>query len=105
MRIEVDPSVPRAVGLGASAALAVAIIRALDEHCRLGLSDERINALAYECEKVTHGTPSGVDNTVATYGRFILYRRAPPRKPSARSGELGARARTPTSASSGPSTS
>jgi hydroxymethylglutaryl-CoA reductase len=76
MRIEVDPSVPRAMGLGASAALAVAITRALDEHCRLGLSDERINALAYECEKVSHGTPSGVDNTIATYGRFILYRRA-----------------------------
>jgi hydroxymethylglutaryl-CoA reductase len=76
MRIEVFPNVPRAMGLGASAAMAVAIVRALDEHFRLGLSDERVNALAYECEKVAHGTPSGIDNTVATYGRFILYRRA-----------------------------
>lgn len=75
MRIEIFPSVPRAMGLGSSAAVAVAIIRALDLHYRLGLSDEEVNALAFECEKVAHGTPSGIDNTLATYGRFLLYKK------------------------------
>lgn len=74
MRIEVFPNVPRAMGLGGSAALAVAVLRALDEHFRLGLSDERINEMAFECEKVAHGTPSGLDNTLATYGQFMLFR-------------------------------
>jgi hydroxymethylglutaryl-CoA reductase len=75
MRIEVFPNVPRAMGLGGSAAMSVAIIRALDQHFGLGLSDEKVSALAYECEKVAHGTPSGIDNTVATYGKFLVYRR------------------------------
>ncbi|WP_376689857.1 hydroxymethylglutaryl-CoA reductase, degradative [Wenzhouxiangella sp. EGI_FJ10409] len=74
MRIEVFPNVPRAMGLGGSAALAVAVIRAMDAHFLLGLSDERINELAFECEKVAHGTPSGIDNTLATWGEFMLFR-------------------------------
>jgi hydroxymethylglutaryl-CoA reductase len=75
MQIEVFPHVPRAMGLGGSAALAVAIIRALDRHFRLGLDAAAINALAFECERAAHGTPSGVDNTVATYGETVIYRR------------------------------
>ncbi len=78
LRIEAYPSVPRAMGLGGSAALAVAVIRALDSHCRLGLDDVAICALAYACEEIAHGTPSGIDNTVATYGRPLLYRRGDP---------------------------
>jgi hydroxymethylglutaryl-CoA reductase len=76
MRIEVFPNVPRAMGLGGSAAMAVAVIRALDQHYQLGLSDEEINALAFRCEEVAHGSASGIDNTVATYGKPLLYKRA-----------------------------
>ncbi|MDB5987338.1 MAG: hydroxymethylglutaryl-CoA reductase, degradative, partial [Nevskia sp.] len=75
MRIEVFPNVPRGMGLGGSSAIAVAIVRALDQHFKLALSDAEVNALAFECEKVAHGTPSGIDNTVATYGQFLLYKR------------------------------
>ncbi|HET6631383.1 MAG TPA: hydroxymethylglutaryl-CoA reductase, degradative [Rhodanobacteraceae bacterium] len=78
LRIQVYPNVPRAMGLGGSAALAVAVIRALDRHCKLSLSDDDICQLAYECEIVAHGTPSGIDNTVATYGKPLLYRRGDP---------------------------
>ncbi len=78
MRIEVYSEIPRAMGLGGSAAVAVAIIRALDVHFGLGLSDEDVNALAFEAEKVAHGTPSGIDNTMATYGRPLLYRKGSP---------------------------
>jgi len=78
VRIEVFPSVPRAMGLGGSAAMAVAVIRALDRHFKLDLSDAQVNALAYRCEEVAHGAPSGVDNTVATYGKLVLYKRAVP---------------------------
>lgn len=74
MRIEIFPNVPRAMGLGGSAAMAVAVIRALNVHFDLGLDDERVNELAFECEKVAHGTPSGLDNTLATYGQLTLYR-------------------------------
>jgi len=78
MRITVFANVPRAMGLGGSAAIAVSIIRAIDQHFGLGLSDEEVNTLAFECEKVAHGTPSGIDNTMATYGELLLYRKGEP---------------------------
>jgi hydroxymethylglutaryl-CoA reductase len=80
MNIEVYPNVPRAMGLGGSSAIAVSIIRALDAHFKLGLTDAGVNALAYQCEVYAHGTPSGIDNTMATYGRFLLFKRGEPPK-------------------------
>jgi hydroxymethylglutaryl-CoA reductase len=76
MKIEVFSELPRAMGLGGSAAAAVAIIRAMDRHFDLGLSDEEVNKLAYQAEKIAHGTPSGIDNTVATFGQPLIYRKA-----------------------------
>lgn len=78
MRIEVFPEVPRSQGLGGSAAMAVAIVRALDKHFRLGLSDAEVNKLAFESEKVAHGSPSGLDNTLACYGKALVFRAAEP---------------------------
>jgi hydroxymethylglutaryl-CoA reductase len=78
MRIEVFSEIPRAMGLGGSAAVAVAIIRALAAHFDLDLTDEQVNRLAFRAEQVAHGTPSGIDNTVATYGHPILYRAGSP---------------------------
>jgi hydroxymethylglutaryl-CoA reductase len=75
MTIEVFPHVPRAMGLGGSSALAVAIIRALNRTYQLALPDLEINALAFECEQAAHGQASGVDNTVATYGTPLFYQR------------------------------
>ena len=73
--ITVQTRLPRAMGLGSSAALAVAVGRALAVAARISVDDERINQLAFECEKLAHGTPSGIDNTVACYGEPLLYRR------------------------------
>jgi hydroxymethylglutaryl-CoA reductase len=78
MRIEVFPEVPRSMGLGGSAAMAVAIVRALDKHFKLGLTDEEVNRLAFESEKVAHGNPSGLDNTLACYAKPLVYRAGEP---------------------------
>ncbi len=78
MRIEVFPDVPRGMGLGGSAAMAVAIVRALDAHFRLGLADEQVNRFAFESEKRAHGNPSGIDNTVACYGKPLIFRTGTP---------------------------
>ncbi len=78
MKIEIIPNIPRAMGLGGSAALAVAIIRALSEYYKLHLSDEEINQLAYQSETIAHGTASGIDNTLATYGKFLLFKKGSP---------------------------
>ncbi|MFQ5609188.1 MAG: hydroxymethylglutaryl-CoA reductase, degradative, partial [Woeseiaceae bacterium] len=73
--IHVRSRLPRAMGLGSSAAIAVAIVRALAGAFRIDLDNDRVNAIAFECEKLAHGTPSGVDNALATYGEPMLFRR------------------------------
>lgn len=75
MRVEVFPELPRASGLGASAALAVAVIRAVAHRFRIPVTEDAVCELAFECEQMVHGTPSGIDNTVATFGNTILFRR------------------------------
>ena len=75
MTIEVFPNVPKAMGLGGSSALAVAIIKALNKTYELALKDAEINTLAYKCEQTAHGQASGVDNTVATYGVPLFYQK------------------------------
>ncbi len=62
-----------ASGIGASAASCAAIARAIDDEYDMGYSVEDINHVAYEGERGYHGTPSGVDNTVATYGGLVWF--------------------------------
>ncbi len=78
LAIHMQAGVPRAMGLGGSAALAVAVIRALANHFKLDLTDDAVNRLAYKAEQNAHGKASGIDNSVATYGRPILFRRGNP---------------------------
>ena len=73
--IRVRSALPRAMGLGSSAAFAVAIVRAFDRLLGLSLDDKRVNEIAFDCEKLAHGNPSGVDNTLATFARPMLFRK------------------------------
>lgn len=73
LEMEVESMLPVAQGLGASAALAASMARALSALRGLSLSDDEINQLTFECEKLAHGEPSGVDNAIAVYGRPLLF--------------------------------
>ncbi|MCX6801064.1 MAG: mevalonate kinase [Candidatus Diapherotrites archaeon] len=64
-----------ASGVGASAACAAAIARAINEEYKLGWNDEQINKAAFEGETAGSGTPSGIDNTAAVYGGFLLFKK------------------------------
>lgn len=75
MTIRITSTIPIAAGLGSGAAVSVAIIRALSEFLGQPLPDDRVSALAYEVEKLHHGTPSGIDNTVITYAMPVHFRR------------------------------
>ena len=68
-------NLPGFSGLGASAASSVAIARALAEEYEKKFSDERINEIAYEAEKAYAGTPSGIDNTAATFGGLLWFKK------------------------------
>jgi len=62
-------------GIGASAAQVVALARAIGLALPRELSEDDINAAGYEGEKGYHGTPSGIDNTAATFGGVLRFQR------------------------------
>lgn len=70
-----DFSIPTGAGLGSSAALAVALSRAVGLALGTPFSPAQIDAAAFAAEQVFHGHPSGLDHTVAQHGGFGLFRR------------------------------
>lgn len=74
-RLETGSTVPSGCGLGSSAAFAVAMLRALLDHEGRSEPTQRISTMAWEIEKIAHGTPSGVDNTVVAHERAIAFRK------------------------------
>jgi len=76
LHIVLEGDLPAFSGIGASAANSVAIARAIADEYGLKLSDEEINRIAYKAEKAFAGTPSGIDNTAATYGGLIWFKRS-----------------------------
>jgi mevalonate kinase len=78
INISIDSTIPVAAGLGSGAAVSIAIIRALSGHLDQPLADDEVNQLSYEVEKLHHGTPSGIDNTVITYARPVYFIKGKP---------------------------
>lgn len=77
-QLTIQSTIPVAGGMGSGAAVSVAVIRAVSAFFGHPLPDEQVNALAYEVEKLHHGTPSGIDNTVITYARPVYFVRGQP---------------------------
>jgi mevalonate kinase len=78
VRISIDSEVPIGVGLGSSAALTVAIMRAVYRFFRAsdGADTTLIWRGAHELERRFHGTPSGIDTGLATFGGVQAFRRS-----------------------------
>ncbi len=77
-KLKITSSIPLAAGLGSGAAVSVAIARAVSAFFGQPLGDEQVNAIAYEIEKIHHGTPSGIDNTVITYAQPVYFIKGQP---------------------------
>jgi mevalonate kinase len=71
--IWIDSDIPIASGLGSGAAVSTAVVRALSLHFRRTLSTDQVSALVFEAEKLYHGTPSGIDNSVIALERPIRF--------------------------------
>ena len=79
LRIGLGGDLPAMSGIGATGASSVAIVRALSEEFGLGLTDDEVNAGAYQAEIAYHGpTTSGIDNMISTYGGIICLTRGEP---------------------------
>jgi mevalonate kinase len=76
--LRITSTIPISAGMGSGAAVSVALIRALSSFLGHPLSNVLVSELAFEVEKLHHGTPSGIDNTVITYAMPVYYVRGQP---------------------------
>jgi mevalonate kinase len=81
---------PVGAGLGSSASYNVCLTAGLLRFFRMGdpnsyasetsYSEEHlqtINKYAFQAERIMHGTPSGIDNTVSTFGKTVTLKKLP----------------------------
>jgi mevalonate kinase len=77
-RILITSTIPQASGLGSSAAISTALIRALAAFLGRRMTDDELSQAAFEVEKIHHGTPSGIDNSVVVYQQPVYYQKGLP---------------------------
>jgi mevalonate kinase len=76
--LSIKSTIPIASGLGSGTAVSTALARALASFLGQPLETAQVSALVYEVEKIHHGTPSGVDNTVVAYQQPVYFARHQP---------------------------
>ncbi len=75
LTITVRSMAPIGMGLGSSAATAVATVSATSAVLGKKFSKQEIFQAAYSLERIVHGHPSGVDQATVTFGGLIKFRR------------------------------
>lgn len=80
LQIRIRSELPAGAGLGSSAALSVAVLRAIAVAAGRSLTREEEFALGRRLEAIFHGHPSGIDPTAAALGHgvFRFVRGEPP---------------------------
>jgi len=73
LNIEINSTVPVGAGLGSSAAVVAAVTYAVGSLLNVKMSKEDIFRITLEAERIVHGTPSGVDPAIATFGGAMLF--------------------------------
>jgi len=64
--------------MGSGAAVSVALFHSLAAFFEMPLSELEISELTFEVEKIHHGTPSGIDNTVIAFGMPVYFVKGQP---------------------------
>ncbi len=73
--VEINSDVPVGAGLGSSSSLSVALTKSIAETFKKNISLSEVNEIAYELEKIIHGTPSGGDNSASCYGGLLWFKK------------------------------
>lgn len=73
MHLTIKSGIPAERGMGSSAAVATALVRALFDYFDEELSDEVLHRFVSISEKIAHGNPSGLDAKVVSSNKAIYF--------------------------------
>jgi len=76
--VRAEVGLPAGAGLGCSAAIGVAIVRALDARFGVTRTDDYVATQSLHWERVFHGNPSGVDSAMAAGRGVAVFERGKP---------------------------
>lgn len=81
IHVEIESTIPAERGMGSSAAVAVAVARALFAYYDKTLTDEELWDIVQSSEKIAHGNPSGVDAATTSGKQPVFFVRNQPIEP------------------------
>jgi mevalonate kinase len=73
VEIRMQSRLPLGAGVGSSAAFSVALAKAIASARGERLLQSTVRRIAHEIEHIFHGSPSGIDDMVATFGGVVLF--------------------------------
>lgn len=73
LHIKIDSDIPAERGMGSSAAVATALVRALFNYFDEKLTDELLHRFVSISEKIAHGNPSGLDAKVVSSNEAVYF--------------------------------
>jgi len=75
VNVRINSDIAVSAGLGSSAAVVTATILAVSNLLGIKLPRDQIFHMAYESERIVHGTPSGIDPAISTYGGTLQFQK------------------------------
>ena len=78
IHIQIDSTIPAERGMGSSAAVAVAVARALFAFYQKELRDQELWDIVQSSEKIAHGNPSGVDAATTSGKQPVFFIKGQP---------------------------
>jgi mevalonate kinase len=75
--VTVNSELPPGAGLGSSAAFSTSVTAALLNYFKgkeSEVSQDLISRWAFKCEHIFHGKPSGIDNSICSFGGAVRFR-------------------------------
>ncbi len=78
LQVKIESELPIGSGLGSSAAVSAATIKAVREHLGKPIDNNELYLLTMQCEELAHGNPSGIDASTVVYGGLIGFVKGKP---------------------------
>ena len=75
LHIMIESDIPQERGMGSSAAVAVAVVRAICDYYDVPLQDDALHYMVNQAEVIAHGNPSGLDTLMTSTLQPVLYRK------------------------------
>ncbi len=78
LHYKVTSNIPVKRGMGSSAAVSVALVRAITDYYSIDVSDYQLRMIVNQAEIIAHETTSGIDTLMASSNRPIMYQKSEP---------------------------